>query len=455
MNDVHTYRFHTSILSANRQIYHEASNVFYLENLFIRVNAVTSGLVSPFFRIPTSAAHGEHHHLVPLPMFSNGSKLQACTRHVMEIDLFPCSPSVLPERQFRFILAADDLRLLCRRLLQTDAIYWDMIGLLQETGLWITVGDEVLTLPTSEKSAECLNAATKNASACRGERPSYIWRRAVEWSACTGEETNSNETARGIRTTEGKFRLSGSPYLLDTPRLRRLFEPLRALHSIGSSYIDAPISERYREVIQTSLFRARPSVQDQFPILLSAYEEAMRTFRAGYATLAVQQLRGTLDIWDEITWLHSRDASTELATGSFAGFTLSRALQDIRYDLFKSLTRAYLAVCAQPQVTARMLSKRILVSYNWFGQWGQGLYDRAMTLCLMAEMWEALDEVGVYCDRPRSEYLGKVIATLTTALQVEPTNTTLQQLLRRMQRAKAVADALEEREGEGDEEGGE
>ena len=372
----------------------------------------------------------------------------------MEIGLFPRYSLVLQERNRHFILAADDLPLLCRRLLMTDAMYRDKIGVLQQTELWIIASHEILKVPTSEKSVECLNAATKNASASRGEGPANISRRAVEGSACPGEETNWNEIARGVRNTEGKFRLSGPPSFIDTPRLRRLLEPFRALYSIGSSYIDAPISERYREVIQTSLSRARPSVQDQFPILLSAYEEAMRTVRAGYSTLAIQQLRGTLDLWKEIHDLYTPDLYTKLATGSFAGFMLPRALQDIRYDLFKAIARAYLAVCedVQRKGVAATLVRRILLCYDWYDQWGwwgQGLHDKALAYAVIAEMWETLDELGVCYDRPRSDFLRSVIATLTMALQHAPTNPTLQQVLKRMQKAKEVADSLE-----GKEEGG-
>ena len=43
MKDVRTYLFHTSIFFANLQVYHEASNVFYLGKLFLRLNTATSG----------------------------------------------------------------------------------------------------------------------------------------------------------------------------------------------------------------------------------------------------------------------------------------------------------------------------------------------------------------------------------------------------------------------------
>ena len=437
---MHTYLFHTSILFANRQIYHEASNVFYLENLFIRVNSVTTG---PFFRIPAFAANGDYGHLLPLPISFRSSKVKACTRHVMEIDLVPCSSSV--SRNLHFILAADELPLLCKRLVRTDALYKGRIGMLQRMELWIIVGDEVLNTPTYEESAECLNAATKNASASRGEGPAKISKRAVVGSAYTGEETNLNGIARGSGTTGEKFKLSGPPSLINTPRLRRLLEPLRALHSIGSSYIDAPISEQYREVIHKSLFRARPRSQDLFPILVSAYEEAMTTFRAGCFTLAVQQLRGTLDIWNELIDLYTPNSSTKLATGPFAGFTLQRALGLIRFDLFKSLARAYWADCegAQRVGAARTLARRIIASYSRKNQWGQEPHEQVMACSLLEQLW-------VYHDRPRSEAPRAVYPAFTKALQYEPTYSTSQQDLKRTQKQKAVAETLEGSNGDGE-----
>ena len=448
MEDVHTYRFHTSILFANRQVYHEASNVFYLENLFVRVNSVTSG---PFSKISAFAANGDHGHLSPLPIFSNGSRVQACTRHVMEIDLFPCSSSVWQERNLHFILAADELPLLCRHLLWTDKSDTGRIGILQQTELWIIVGDEVLNAATYEMSVEYLNAATKNASASRGEEPANMSRRAVEGSACTGKETNWNRIARGGGTTGDKLKLSGPRSLINTPRLRRLLEPLRALHSIGSSYIYAPISERYREMIQISLFRARPSLQDLFPILVSAYEEAMTTFRAGCITLAVQQLRGTLDIWNELTYMYTADSSTKLATGPFAGFMLHRALGSIRYDLFKTLVRAYLIDCGdvQRKGAAKNLTRRIVASYSRKDQWGRGPHEKGMVFSLLVETLETLDQLGVHKDRPRSHILQAVIAVLTKALQYDPTNTAWQEELKRKQKEMAVAETLERSEGGG------
>ena len=436
---MHTYLFHTSILFANRQIYHESSNVFYLENLFVRVNAVTSG---PFFDFSALAAKEDHGHLLPLPIFINESKVQACTRHVMEIDLFPRSSSVLQERKLHFILAADDLPLLCRRLLWTDVIYTDKIGILQQTELWIIVGDEVLNASAYEKSAECLNAATKNASASRGERPTYRSRKAIEGSACTGEETNSNRI--------NKFKLSRPSSPFSKPQLRRLLEPLRALHSIGSSYIDAAIGKRYRKEIQTSLFRARPGIQDLFPILVSAYEEAMATFEAGYYTLAVQQLRGTLDIWNEITYLYTADVSTKLATGPFAGSMLQRALRNMRYDLYKALIRALLTDCeyVQRKGVGKILAERILESYSRKDHWGQKRYDTTALALLVAEMWEVLDQLGVHDGRPTSQTLRIVISMLTGALQHEPSNTTLPQVLKRIRRAKVLADSREGIEGD-------
>ena len=69
---------------------------------------------------------------------------------------------------------------------------------------------------------------------------------------------------------------------------------------------------------------------------------------------------------------------------------------------------------------------------------------------LLVERLDALDQLGVHKDRPRSKVLQIVIAALTTALQHDPTNTTWQQELKRSQKEKAVAETLERSEGDGE-----
>ena len=79
------YRFHTSILFTNRQVCHEASNIFYMENPFVRVNFVTPGPFQPGAFEPFGDSG------YAMPVCSDSSEVLACTRHVMEIDLIPDS----------------------------------------------------------------------------------------------------------------------------------------------------------------------------------------------------------------------------------------------------------------------------------------------------------------------------------------------------------------------------
>lgn len=159
--------------------------------------------------------------------------------------------------------------------------------MLQRLELWVIIGDKVLNPLTYQKSGDLLNAATKHAAASR-EGPTKIPRIAVERSAAFEEERNDVRYKTVNRTREPSSRLSEMPSLFNTPRLRRLLEPLRALHSIGFSYIDAPISERHRQEIQTTLSRVRPSIHEVFSTLLPVYKEAMTTFGAGHFALAIQ-----------------------------------------------------------------------------------------------------------------------------------------------------------------------
>ena len=284
------HRFRTSILFISRQVYNEASNIFYMENLFVRVNTVTPG---PFFQPGAFEAFGDSGYA--LPVCSDSSKVLACTRHVIEIDLIPDSLSSARRRNRHLIIACDDLPLFCRYLLSClltkgELDEGQMELMLQRLELWIIVGDEVMNPLTYDKSAHFPNAATKNATASR-EGPTKIPRMALERGAAfEGERHDVRKTVvNGIR--EPRSKVSETPSLFSDRRLRRLLDPLRALHSIGFSYIDAPISERHRRELQTRLFRARPSIHEVFPTLLPVYKEAMTTFRAGDFALAIEKFR--------------------------------------------------------------------------------------------------------------------------------------------------------------------
>lgn len=151
--------------------------------------------------------------------------------------------------------------------------------MLDRVQLSIMIGDELLDPFANENPAETLTAGTKNAAANRGGL-TKIPRIDVERNATLGEDAKYDVYALVKLIAGPKTRLSKSPSHVEIPRLRRLLKPLRVLHSIGSLYIDAPISERYRKEFQTSLSRARRSIFELLSLLHSAYTEAMMVFRA-------------------------------------------------------------------------------------------------------------------------------------------------------------------------------
>lgn len=231
----------------------------------------------------------------------------------------------------------------------------------------------------------------------------------VERNATLGEDAKYDVYALVKLIAGPKPRLSKSPSHVEIPRLWRLLEPLRVLHSIGSPYIDTPISERYRKEIQTSLSRARLSIIELFSLLRSAYAEAMMVFRAGHLLSNAFKRRN-----------HSRIFSLARAHLKFS--------EDVRH------VRA-----------AQSLAHQNSQGVSFFDTFLDGGHQRAMTCYLKAEVWEALDQLGEHNDDPRcrSEALEDVIGMLTEALQYEPENPTLQQELERRRKEKANAEALE------------
>ncbi|CAF9911731.1 MAG: hypothetical protein ALECFALPRED_007633 [Alectoria fallacina] len=217
--------FYTSILSTNRQVYNESSNIFYMENLFIRVNSdVVGRRFEPDALGDYEDDAGRNY---GLPVLSKGSKAQACTRDAMEIDLIAGLESAL---------------------LLMDGWYQNKPERLQESELWIIIGDEIGIAGEQSavsdsfcdgRTAGYLTAATKNAAANR-EGPIKHLRTAIERNAPLCQDTNGSGGTTLNVAMDAKPRMSQSPNSVSSPRIRRLLEPFRAVYSFGFPYIDAP-----------------------------------------------------------------------------------------------------------------------------------------------------------------------------------------------------------------------
>lgn len=408
-----------------------------MENLFIRVNSVKperlfNWVSGGIYRIRGRASQG-------LPILSEDSKIQACKRHIMEIELFQGCLSSDEREDHQFILGCDDLSLFCTHLFWLSVGSEDYVRVkLDRMKLCITIGDELLHPVMYENRAETITAATKNAAT---KTP----RIDVERNATPWEDTkyDSNKIVKLITTA--KPRLSDPLSHVDHPRLRRLLDPLRVLHSIESLYIDAPISDRYCEEIGTSLTRARPTIDDLLSLVYPAYEEAITTFRAGCFAQSIYKLRGALDILGDLDtslWPDYSYHDDVLTTGPFAGRSLFMALTRAYCSLSETLARAYLKFSENVRhVRAAQYLADPLSGEHLFGTMNHDNHAEAMAFYLKAEVWEALDHLGEHNvdQHRRSDALGDVIEMLTEALKSEPENPMLQQELKRRQEEQAMA----------------
>ena len=430
MSGNYVFRFHTSIFLVSRKVYREASNIFYMENLFIRINHVLPG---PFFQY-VNQGYG-------LPIFWDGSKVMACTRHALEIDLIPNSMSSDQRTNQHFIVACDDLPRIVRQLLW-DAANREIQALkLLDVELWAFVGDEIGTIEvesmisnasTGEKRGNYLSAATKTAVANRNnsgltKRSGFTVERATNVGAAISSTSESALFKGSLEVT------SDVPSLRDNLRLRRLLEPLRALYNVGAFHIDAPISERYREEIKVSLFRRELSINDIFPMLLSAYEEAVATFEAGSLILAEQMMSETLCIMSDIKDNFAARALKKVTTGPFGELSLAQTLYKMHYVMCRNKLRTYLTL---PEAfwEARSVStpmETVMMEYVGNDAWDENPHEKAMACYLGAEVWEMRDRRGEFRGHCRTERLAEVISVLEKAVSFESDNAMVQRELKR------------------------
>lgn len=121
------YHFHTSILYTNRQINHEASQSFYMNNLFVHINCGEDQMAN----------------LCTDPWGSvllKGAKAQQNARHAMDIELLSEDGVFSDEVKPHFITTYSELPALCRNLLSMSKYAQ---GSLVSMKLRLIIGGEV------------------------------------------------------------------------------------------------------------------------------------------------------------------------------------------------------------------------------------------------------------------------------------------------------------------------
>ncbi len=352
-----------------------------------------------------------------MPILSEGTNAQACTRHAMEIDFIPGLRIDHHDRHDHFIFASQDLPMFCKTFLFQDP------DLLLRMELWIIIGDEV---STDGKSVGGKTAAMKNAAAI-GEGPI---KNPAERGGATYEDSMEDGSTMANLIEEAKSTLSEPRISTNSTRVRRLLEPFRALHSIGYSYVDAPISGSYRLEICNSFSRKRPSIHHNYSVACSVFDEAIATFNSRNFALAISKLRSTLDTLQDFIYINEAEEAT---TGHPSRVSHKEALDKMSYTLWDKLARAHFEFSKELQHVraAQTLIGFFLDSCDWDRLWQSGTHahERAMAYYFEAEVREALDQLGEYKGRTRSDTLCDVVDMLEAALEHEPGNTMLERKL--------------------------
>ncbi len=107
------------------------------------------------------------------------------------------------------------------------------------------------------------------------------------------EEVNKDSTA--AREHDATNREQASTTLI-SPRVRRLLEPFRGLHSLEAVHVEGPISQQYKATLIASMCGPEPSDEDLFDRVLAAFGDAMTTYEAGDFSSAIRKMKQTLDM---------------------------------------------------------------------------------------------------------------------------------------------------------------
>ena len=429
-------------------MYNEASHLFYMENLFIRVN---------LGGIPNLALWDLHHYegsftLSWLPIISFGTHVLDCKRHVMELSVNSMTRSESRVDDHHFIIAGDDLPTFSRMLVG----YGEKRFSLHSIELSIVIGDEVGTVgdqsggpetPTDGNPKELLNAATKNAAASHTLANKYLGP-VDESNLLISEHMEGDDSTMINKIKEAKSRWSQQGIHVDNCRVRSLLEPLRLLYDLGNLYIDAPISGQYQLAIFTSLSRARPNVHVRFAAVYTALNEAVAIHDAGDMASAILKWKGLMDTVNDFReHCKAEEVSTVLGTGQYTGLTYKVACGQMKCLVWNKLARANLSFPEDPQQvrTAWELTKQSIQQCrcNYLGcKNAEFEHDNVCTIVNMA--LEALDQLGKYNNVPRSHALRKVTKAMEKAMRRRPGNAMLEKELQRRLKEKQEAEMVED-----------
>ena len=176
-------------------------------------------------------------------------------------------------------------------------------------------------------------------------------------------------TRLALRTrTEGDLAIEGSPPRMTNmigttnPRVRKLLEPTRRLHSIVNLQLRGSLSDKYKAELVADISKPPASDQEVFQHLLTSSEETFSVFDSRKFASSILELRKTLDELDDARRMHKEPLATKIMEGRYAGFTFHAAYEDIELDIRMKLAYASLktgdVAIAEKSLILSLVSRR-------------------------------------------------------------------------------------------------
>lgn len=168
------------------------------------------------------------------------------------------------------------------------------------------------------------------------------WARVKEDKATDRHSAIKGYLAGGDADNEGSRDSKKTTIGTTSPRVRRLLEPFRRLHSINDLQIIGPPSDIYKAEVMADISETPPSNGNPLKYVLISLEEAISKFDSGDFASSISKFRTTLDELDDAICLRGNDSVTDPVMGRYAGFAFWDARDDIAFTVWTKLSWACL-----------------------------------------------------------------------------------------------------------------
>ncbi|CAF9942011.1 hypothetical protein IMSHALPRED_003152 [Imshaugia aleurites] len=378
------YTFHTAILYTNRQINNEASQTFYIDNLFVHISCSRDIACLSDYKYD-----GDWRKVFP-----RGAEAGKSVHPAMEISLLSEGEVDKHHEICHFIVTCQELPAICRSLLSKDKKY---PGSMASMKLRLVIGDEVAT-----------HEAMAGGEVVESQG-------VVERCASGGDPA-----IEGSQATRNKIGFTG-------PRVRRLLEPFRQLHSLRDPQIMGPLFDEYRAGVIADMTKPLPSRQELFDLVLASFQKAMIKFDSREFASSIDAFETTLhEMCDAPSQPHMK-----ITVGPYMGYTFYNAYQDIILIIWTKLAWAYLETgdIDTADLFLTELVKDAIDSKRDNGQVLPAGHNIAMVYYLETQIREKQYRVGGCSQDRRLHYLRDVVRALEKGLRYEPGNNLLVQEL--------------------------